>query len=50
MAYELIDYRTGDVIREATQTEYDASVDAAQHDGGHGVISVDGRSCYVVER
>jgi len=48
--YQLIDYRTGDVIREATQAEYEASVDAAQYDGGAGVIGVDGRSCYVIER
>jgi len=46
--FELIDYRTDEFIRKATQAEYEASVDAAEHDGGAGVIEVDGRSCYVM--
>ena len=37
---KLIDYRTGDVIREATADEREASVEAAQHDGGAGAIEV----------
>ena len=43
----LTDYNTAEVIREATEDEYDASVEAAKHDGGAGVIDVDGRRCYV---
>lgn len=43
----LHDYFSGDYIREATPEEVAASVEAAQHDGGHGVIDVNGRSCYV---
>lgn len=45
----LHDYQTGEPIRIATVTEYNASIEAAQSDGGAGVIDVDGRSCYVVE-
>lgn len=44
----LHDYRTGDYIRDATLEETAASMNTAQHDGGAGVIPVDGRSCYVV--
>ena len=36
------------VIREATAVELKKSVDAAEHDGGAGVILVDGISCYVM--
>lgn len=43
----LHDYRTGDSIRPATAMEAQASEAAAAHDGGSGVIEVDGRSCYV---
>ena len=43
----LCDYRTGEQIRPATAAELTASLDAARHDGGSGVIEVDGRSCYV---
>ena len=45
---ELTDYGTGEFIRQATAEEYKASVEQAKHDGGAGVIEVDGRSCYVV--
>lgn len=44
---KLIDYRTGEYVREATDEELQASVAAAEQDGGSGVIDVDGRSCYV---
>jgi len=43
----LCNYTTGNVIRTATATEYRASLEAARVDGGAGVISVDGESCYV---
>ena len=43
----LNDYRTGEALRPATEEERDESVEAAKTDGGRGVISVDGRSCYV---
>lgn len=43
----LYDYRTGEELRPATSAELEASIAAARTDGGHGVIEVDGRSCYV---
>lgn len=43
----LHDYATGDYIREATAAELDESLEAASHDGGAGVIEIDGRPCYV---
>lgn len=43
----LCDYATGDKIRPATREEQEESQEQAQHDGGRGVISVGGRSCYV---
>lgn len=43
----LRDYRTGEYIRPATAEERAASLEAAEHDGGCGVIEVDGRSVYV---
>ena len=43
----LCDYRTGEQIRPATLAELTASMSAAHHDGGAGVIELDGRSCYV---
>lgn len=43
----LHDYKTGEAIRPATQAELTASIEAASMDGGAGVITVDGRSCYV---
>ena len=42
----LINYDTAEVIRLATAEEVDASIEAAQHDGGAGVILVDGTKCY----
>jgi hypothetical protein len=43
----LNDYKTGEVIRPATPEEARASAEAAERDGGAGVIEVDGRSCFV---
>jgi len=43
----LIDYRTGESLRPATAAEQAASIEAARHDGGRGVIDVDGRPVYV---
>lgn len=43
----LCDYQTSDPIRTATQAETDESIAQAARDGGAGVISVDGRRCYV---
>ena len=40
-------YDTGEELRDATGEELAASVEAARHDGGAGVIRVDGRRCYV---
>lgn len=45
----LCDYETGETIREATPQEMSDSIAQAKRDGGAGVISVDGRSCYVEE-
>lgn len=45
----LYDYQTGEAIRPATAAELAASIEAAEHDGGAGVIIIDGRSCYVQE-
>ena len=45
----LCDYATGASLRNATVEELAASVEAAEHDGGAGVITVDGRDCYVLE-
>ena len=44
----LHNYATGDIIRTATDEELAASREAAQTDGGAGVIEVDGVSCYVL--
>lgn len=44
---DLHDYGTGTFIRLATQAEQAASLEAAEHDGGAGVIDVDGQSVYV---
>jgi hypothetical protein len=43
----LMDYNTAEAIRPATDAELHASIDAAVRDGGAGVITVDGRRCYV---
>ena len=44
----LCDYRTGETIRHATADEACDSREAAEHDGGSGVIMIGGRSCYVL--
>lgn len=43
----LMTYDTAETLREATEAETAASIEAAKHDGGAGVIEVDGRRCYV---
>lgn len=43
----LRDYETGANVRPATAAEQEASRRAAESDGGAGVITVDGRACYV---
>ena len=43
----LCDYDTADTLRPATAEEAIASAEAAEYDGGRGVIDVDGRRCYV---
>ena len=40
-------YDTGEELRDATPAELAASVEAARHDGGAGVIEADGVRCYV---
>lgn len=47
----LYDYNTAEPIRPATNEELAASIEAAERDGGAGVILVDDqgdRRCYVV--
>ena len=43
----LHDYQSGDFIRRATPQESADSIEAAKSDKGAGVITVNGRSCYV---
>jgi hypothetical protein len=43
----LTNYRTNESIRPATKQERADSLDAAESDGGAGVIEVDGVRCYV---
>jgi hypothetical protein len=43
----LHNYKTGEILRLATTEEWAASVDAALHDGGRGVIDIDGQPVYV---
>lgn len=49
---DLMNYRTNEYVREATDAEYQDSVEQAHHDGGAGAINVevDGENmvCYVV--
>jgi len=42
----LHNYETGESIRKATAKELAESIEAAKHDGGAGVIVVDGIRCY----
>jgi hypothetical protein len=42
----LFDYETGEYLRPATPEELHESIEAAKHDGGAGVITVDGRRSY----
>lgn len=43
----LMDYQSGEMIRRATVAEEIASTEASKTDGGHGIIIVDGRNCFV---
>ena len=43
----LCDYDTAETLRPATAEEAIESAEAAEADGGRGVIDVDGRRCYV---
>jgi len=45
----LHNYKTGELIREATQEELRASIEAAKRDGGSGVILADETAYYVTE-
>jgi len=46
---ELINYNTNEVIRQATDAEAEASIEAAERDGGAGVIVLeDGTRAYVI--
>lgn len=44
---EVQDHQTGEGIRPATPAELLASIEAESHDGGAGVIVIDGRRCFV---
>lgn len=44
----IIGYDSGIILRDATDEEEEASIEAAKTDGGAGVIIVDDRSCYVI--
>lgn len=44
---KLMRYDTAEMIREATEEEHRASIEASRVDGGAGVITVDGVRCYV---
>lgn len=46
-AHRLMRYADANYLRDATNEEWEASVEAAKHDGGAGVIKVEGVSCYV---
>lgn len=46
----LVDYNTTEIIRDASREEIEQSNEAARRDGGRGVIEVDGRSCYCVQK
>lgn len=45
----LYTYETAEYLRPATAAELAESIAAARHDGGAGVIIVDGVRCYAVE-
>lgn len=46
---DLMRYADAVYLRPATKAELDASVEQARWDGGAGVITVDGVSCYVCD-
>jgi hypothetical protein len=45
----LYGYDDGIEIRNATSAGLAESIEAAQYDGGAGVVTVDGVDCYVLE-
>ena len=45
--FNLLDYTTGTILRDANAAELADSLAASREDGGAGVIMVDGKSCYV---
>ncbi len=45
--FALCDYNTAETIRPASAEEAIESAEAAEGDGGRGVIEIDGRRCYV---
>jgi len=46
---KLMRYDDAEYLREATDEEKTESIDAAEHDGGAGVIRVDDVRCYVTD-
>lgn len=46
---KLMRYEDAEYLREATAEELEDSIEAAEHDGGAGVILVDDVRCYVQE-
>lgn len=44
--FTLFDHKTGEPIRQATNSEASESEEAAGSDGEQGLIQVDGRTCY----
>ena len=45
----LHDYKTGKIIRIATEIELQESIEASKHDGGAGIITIENVNCYVME-
>jgi len=41
-------YETGEMIRVASAAELAESIETSHHDGGAGVIKVNGKRCYVI--
>lgn len=46
---KIVNYKTGKVIRAATQSELKESKTSAMFDNGRGVICIEGVPCYVEE-
>ena len=45
----LHEYITGEMLCEATDLQLEQSIEAALHDGGSGLILVEGVICYAME-